>query len=245
MKKPFTTAAWSGVLIIAVILLQVVLSEALEVNSISPVMTILISLVLDVVLFSSILLFIYGFVALSKRYNNRLLELTAWIGFVVVLFTALLVLLGHIKLFFNPTLLLSPGNSTVAPIIDTQTAQLISSLVAVMLVILVFFVLFALLFLTYLILFGIGLLKVGKDVKLAKLSGILTIVGAATIIVFGLGFFILFFAFIVEIVMFYKLSKKYESKSNSKENKVYVRKARRSVSKTRNKKVSKAKKRRR
>lgn len=57
------------------------------------------------------------------------------------------------------------------------------------------------------IFFGVGLLKLGKDVELSKAAGVLNIVGGATTIIF-VGVIVLFVAFILEMIILFKESEK-------------------------------------
>ena len=59
------------------------------------------------------------------------------------------------------------------------------------------------------ILNGVALLKLKGKVSLAETAGILEIIGGATLIIF-IGIFVLLAAYIVEIIMFFKASKKFE-----------------------------------
>jgi hypothetical protein len=57
------------------------------------------------------------------------------------------------------------------------------------------------------ILFGAGLIKIGSEVKYAKVAGILSIVGACTIIIF-VGFLVLLIAYVYMMIILYRESKK-------------------------------------
>ena len=58
------------------------------------------------------------------------------------------------------------------------------------------------------ILFGVALIKLKDKVVYSKIAGILEIVGAATLIVFGLGALVLIVAFVYELIILYKESRK-------------------------------------
>lgn len=76
---------------------------------------------------------------------------------------------------------------------------------------LVFWIIFIIPFSAYSILFGIALMKLDKKVEHARVTGILEIVAGATYIIF-IGFIIKIVAWIFELVLMFKASKKFERK---------------------------------
>jgi len=156
--------------------------------------------------------FLFGFVALGRRFNNKMLYVTAWI-FIVLAVLGFILTLG-----FYATGNLYPESQT------TQTSSTFGNLLKqkasqtpVMGAILNMFgdagfwpllILFVIGGLTLQIIFGIGLYKLKKkDVALADWSGSFEI---GSIILSFLGTL----ALILETIMFFKASKKFETENS-------------------------------
>jgi len=142
-------------------------------------------------------LFIYGFIVVGKRYNKRLIRIIGWLVIVVLI----LLLIFRILFFLAPDIFsgVLPAESFLVEgsgfDLDVLGTAVISVLIFLIVLVLVFTVLG--------ILFGIGLIKLKDKVKYAKISGILTLIGAACLIL-GIGILFLFAAFIFGIVLLFK-----------------------------------------
>ena len=143
------------------------------------VFTILLSIVVIIFTYS-------GFISLGKRFNQTLLKVSAW------------VLLGALIL-----------HSVLSGIISYQVYYLSSQsqffLTAQGILSLIFLVLYV----VFYILLGVSLLKLKKNVEMAKTVGVLYIVSAATTIIL-VGSVLLWITQIFVAVMFFKASKKFE-----------------------------------
>jgi hypothetical protein len=130
-----------------------------------------------------VMLFIYaGFITLGKKFNNQFLVVTSWILLVA------LIISGGVSTF------VLQASSPVA-ISTLQAVQFISSLAVIILFIFL----------------GVGLIKIRKQLKLAKVTGILYIVGAATSFIL-IGALIIWIAQAFAAAMFFRASKEFESK---------------------------------
>lgn len=128
-------------------------------------------------------MFLYGFAVLGKKFNSTMLLVMAWIGIILVLTSVV---------FVAYTAFAKAQNA------DGATGALI-----------LVWVVFSVIMGAYSILFGVGLLKIKDKVEKAKTAGILEIIGGATFIIL-VGFVIKFVAYIYEIILLFKASKKLE-----------------------------------
>lgn len=182
MKRPLKVAAWSGILsaVLSLILFVLIATERLSAASSTYNWIVIIISLLSV-------FFVYGFVVLAKKFNSILLLVMSWIGIVIVLTSVVFVAYSSLA---NAQEL---GNNSSA-----QTGALL----------LVWFFLSVFMG-TYSVLFGVGLLKIANKVEKAKIAGILEIIAGATFIIF-VGFFIKLAAFVFELIVLFKASKKLE-----------------------------------
>jgi uncharacterized membrane protein len=202
--KNLKIAGWSGILMIVLGFLLFIF------NLILPETSFIyfgIAIIFILILFSLLLFWIYGFIKLaSYSQHGKLLKVLSWIRFVLmvllVLFMTLIIVLSIVGLI-SSSVLMGPNGENI------ELSQGLASLVALFLGFILLVILIIVLIIVFQILFGVGLIKIGKDVEYAKVAGILTIVGASTLIIF-IGSIILWVAFVFEIVMFFKASKKFE-----------------------------------
>jgi hypothetical protein len=144
----------------------------------------------------SSMIFVYGFIVIGKRYNGRLIKISGWLAIIVVV----LFLLINIGSLIFPDLLsgIIEAPSSVEDLKDFATFA--AGMIVLLLSVLFVFIVLG-------ILFGIGLLKLKENVKHAKTTGMLLIIGSSTMII-GLGLFVLAVAFVFGIILLFKESAK-------------------------------------
>ncbi len=202
-------AAWCGIFIFifSVIVWTVSLFVGDDVNLLYN----LFSLIFGLFIYGLMIVWYSGFIVLGSEFEEgKLLKFISWIFIVILVIGLIILLIGSIYSIASGEILLSPDTiNLTSNLLDNEAnfegSNFIGALIGLILVIFVLALLFFVLFLILRILFGVGLLKLGDKVPLAKAAGILEIVGACTLIIF-VGIFVLLAAMVVEIIMFFKLS---------------------------------------
>jgi uncharacterized membrane protein len=210
----FKIAGIAGIILIIISILGFIISSLLSFN---PRIASAWSIVQSVLFNLLVLLFTFGFYVLGKKYQNKLLKI---ISILMILFTiisfffSIFVISPMLSNAFNISLQkasnlgldLNNLTETQAELFWTELfsdAEFMALLGSVLLLL----VLYLLTWLVISILFGIALIKLRKDVKYAKVTGILEIVGACTSIII-IGIPVLIVAFVFEIVIMLNESKK-------------------------------------
>ena len=168
-----------------------------------------------------VLIFTYGFYVLGKRYESKLLKVISilMISFVVISYLITLAYLNPIaeKVTLITNQLVTDANIQLEDLNSLTQEQQESLGLALMQnqeflsIVWMIVGLFASYFIVWIILsilFGVALIKLKDKVVYSKIAGILEIVGAATLIVFGLGALVLIVAFVYELIILYKESRK-------------------------------------
>ncbi len=213
VKKPFLIAGIAGIIILITILIgswlfilqfkDIVGSQnysSFEVSSSFLFFYNLLSLISMV----AFVFFMYGFIILGKKFDNKMLRILAQI---LMIITLIFVIFSVVNMFFS-----NFSTATAQELGEGENLfldQEIDEGIGNGLVILIS-ILLILGFIIYFVLFGISLLLFKNKVELAKPAGILNILGGATFFIYGLGYLFLIVGIIVEIAMFFKLSKKFE-----------------------------------
>jgi hypothetical protein len=143
------------------------------------------------------LIYFVGFILLGKRHNKKLISVISWI-FIILIFLSMIFI---VTLMIKPDLInFSDFNSFKN---DTSASDIWNSIkgLGAKWLSIVGFVL-GLLFILG-ILFGSGFLKLKEDIKLAKVTGLLFLVGSIMILI-GIGPLILFVAFVLSVVVLSK-----------------------------------------
>jgi len=236
MDKPIKFAAWSGVITVTIVIMLSVIDFFLSI--ISPEITSSIHYGVIYIFFYSIsslfsIFFIYGFLVLSKKLDVSLLKVMSWIG---IIFAILLTLGSFTLMFIYPFIDLDENSSDFAqyqngeelPFIDSDAENQFSNDiepfqdsgddfllgVTILLIIFAIIVFIFLLVIAYLILFGIGVIKLGKNVKYSTPAGILRIITGCLLIIPIFGWFLAIFTgiatYILEIMVLFSASSKYE-----------------------------------
>jgi hypothetical protein len=213
IRKPFYVAGVASIVLIFLGLIANVLILFLDLP--------IIGFVYSIVAFVSVLLVIYGFYILGKRYNSKLLSVLSILAMISLL-------IG----FFSISLFGSHLDSSVAQVnktieqynqsfsslnysnISTQDLESMkkefdSKVFSLMVPFLVVFVSVLFLYVIYSVLWGIALIKLKDKVRYAKVAGILNIVGALTLF-FYFGAFVLLAAFVFEILILFDQAKKFK-----------------------------------
>jgi len=151
----------------------------------------------------AIVLFLQGFIVLGKKFSKKLVKISGWLLTVFVILIAafqvmVVVFPEIIESFFITSFSDLVGSGEVVAITDALISLGATILVVLGLVFLFCFVLN--------ILFGIGIKKLQENIKFAKITGILHIIGTCLLLL-GVGIIILFAAFIMEIILLFKASK--------------------------------------
>jgi len=222
MKRPLKVAAYSGLFLILLMLVFNIISFAL-INS--PSVLTPLSMIYSFVIAILSIFFIYGFIVLGRKFNSRLLVVMAWIGVILAVIFLMLTLVGNIfmnvpdasaqedsdlkfKDFFKNLETLGNQSDEDFLNLDPESQEFFMKLFIYMVLL---YLIISIILGVYSILFGIGLLKIKDKVEYAKAAGILNIIAGATYFIF-IGFLIQIAAFIVEIIMFFEASKKFEKK---------------------------------
>jgi len=222
MRKPLKVAAWSGIILFIVGILSGIIQSILEAVGVSEGIVSLIGLPFSLVLFVCAIFFNYGFVALGKRFKNNLLVVMAWIGIVLVIIMGVLVLVGGITSLAGSISGMAVADSDD---VDFQDGKFLDKdgneispelampfILAILMALLIIFLIIVIPLSIYTILWGVALIKLDKNkVPLAKATGVVSIVAGATYIIL-IGFVINIAVVIMEIIMLFKSSEKYEWK---------------------------------
>jgi len=217
IKKTLKFSAYSGVLFIAIFFIFAIINQIITVSGLENL------LVMSSVIFAFLmaffsLSFIYGFVILGKRFDNKLLVILAYVMIILWILYLILALFGN-SLFDFTKITNDPvfQDYISSSAIDKQLAfedlspaaqEFIINFAKIVIVI-------AILCSVYLVLFGLSLLRLKDKVKYSKVSGILNIIAGITLIII-VGIFVKMIAFILEIMMFFEASKKFEDSKNIK-----------------------------
>jgi len=178
--------------------------NVLKLGAISAILSVIVGIVMIIFSFLYIIslvlsiIFYYAFVFLGKKFNNKLLIAAAWIfiifNILVITFSVLQfaqIDIGIFKFFIMG----SPFGS-----------QFFGRYGASEMIVVMLSLVFSLLLL---ILFGAGLIQLRKKVEMAKITGLLYIIGAATTILI-VGAFILLVAQICAIILLWKAAEELE-----------------------------------
>jgi len=186
IKKPLKTAAISGILaLILGIIGQLIRGVSQNVVVIS---------IYNIIPAVFGILFLYGFYVLAKKYKVKLLEV------MIIIF----IVLGIISLVLGPIYSNYVQNLTESLMIAGQNVQDVLTVLGPFMVIILLSLLVGL---TSYILYGVGFIQLGKHIPLAQVTGILMIVGIATLIIF-IGLFILIAVYVMQLIILFQESAK-------------------------------------
>jgi hypothetical protein len=221
MKKPLKTAAWSGIITIAISALVIITAVVELVNGVkliplwvSPLLS-LVSLVFG-------FLFYNGLLVLAKKFDAKLLKVMVIIGIVMIVVSGIFGFISGIVQMTSTVTALDDGSGIVTDgsvagtdaenlEIDTTITDEQATAVVALMIILALLVFLLLIASASTILLGVGLLKIKDKVKYARTAAILNIVAGATYIIL-VGFLISLVAYCYQIAMLFEASKKFEKR---------------------------------
>ncbi|VVB78336.1 Uncharacterised protein [uncultured archaeon] len=214
IKRPLKIAAYAGLALLIIAIVSNIISQVTTYYNVEStflngffVLIGWIELVLSI-------FFTYGFIILGRKYKSKLLVVMSWITIVLIVLLLLSSFVGTILKMIKPVSAADSSINTIISSADSSNPNLLSNLTPeqeklVVIAFIITWIAISIILGILSILWGIGLLNLGKNVKYAKTSGILNIVAGATYIAF-IGFLIQLIAFIFEIVLLFKISKKLE-----------------------------------
>lgn len=204
--------AWISGIIIAVLVILNSITYGLEKNNIYFFIFGLFFQIL-------IILFIAGFYVIGKRYENKLLKIVSilTIAFVIIFYIVF-------SIYMTPALVKMASISAKSAVdynftdlnnLNQEQQELFGSVllqnpdfISAMRIVVVNSATYFISWIVLSILFGVALIKLRDRVVYSKIAGILQIIGAATLIIFGLGAIVLLAAYIYEFIILYRESKK-------------------------------------
>ncbi|MEK6872253.1 MAG: hypothetical protein AABX16_05095 [Nanoarchaeota archaeon] len=205
-RRSLKVAAWSGILVFVISLVLGILNQFLLFAQVNWGIVQSVSLLSSALLYTFSILFMYGFVVLGRKYNASLLTVMSWILIAMSIFMFVFILISSF-LQIIPTV---DAQESFNGALDAWLHQQYEvSLAEVLAFILILHVFVSVVFGIYYVLFGIGLLKIQKQVEHARTAGILNIVAGATLIII-IGWLVAFVAYIIEIILLFKASQKLE-----------------------------------
>jgi len=219
-SKRLKYAFISGILLILVLIFSVVLNILFSGNTGALQ---IVSIVQNVLTIIFTLYFFLGFIILGRKYGN-LLKIASILMIILIIGYYFLALFS--AGFFGKNLMLkldekvkSVGFNSATEFLDyLNTNQLeaqkysdfiIKEIIPLILPIVIIVFVYLLIVLVASILFGAGLIKIGGDVKYARIAGVLEIVGVCTLIIF-VGILISLVAYVFMLIVLFRESKKKE-----------------------------------
>ena len=198
MGKPFKVAAYSFIVALAIYLLLGIFGISGGFLPITDLITDFdgvgcLFLFAHVILFVLTLFIFYGFISLARKFDNKLLLIVSYVG-IVISFLYLIWLLFS-SFFFD-----------ISDVSNWIWNSMPFSIV--------FHLIYSAIVGTCSIIHGIALIQIGKRAEYAKSAGIINIIAGATLFLF-VGFLIMIAANILEILLFFNASKKFENKENN------------------------------
>jgi len=217
-SKKLKYAFISGILIVALFILSAIFNLLFSDNA--KVLQ-AISIIQSVLTIIFTFYFFLGFIILGRKYSN-LLKISSIL--IIILVVGYYFLMLFSAGFFGNNLMLkldektkSVGFNSANEFFDylntnpTESQKysdfIVQEMIPLILPMLIILLSFLLVAFVLFILFGVGLIKIGKDVKYARLAGILSIVGICTL-VFFVGILVWLVAYVYMLIILFKESKK-------------------------------------
>lgn len=211
IKKPLKVGAICGILLIVMFIISIIVSSIIELNAVY-------SIIYSILFYAFLLLFFYGFYVLGKRYKNKMLKVVSLIFIIFYIISFLIFgVFGFAMDGYGEELQQKMDqigiNESSENLTEDQAQAVMDELLPLVLPIIIFVLIYGVLLLVVDILFGVGLIKLGKNVKHAKMTGILEIIGSGSLLLivgllFGAGLIILLIAHVFKIVILFNESKK-------------------------------------
>lgn len=221
--KLLKIAGYSGLLLIILIFLNGLISSIMSLAGLGFFNVPFLAIIYCLILLILQIAFINGFIVLGRKTNSKFLIIMGWIGIALIIFLSLtgIYFMSSLKLpsedviVKNINILANLTESNQELPYEMIASNLDVDVMGVLLSLFIYFV-FMYLFMSivfgiYTILKGIALLKIKDKVPHAKTAGILDIISGATYFIF-VGYVVQIAAYIVQIMMFFKASAKFEGK---------------------------------
>ena len=222
MGKTIKRGAIAGIIALIAGFLSFILQFVLAAGGLLLVDAI-VSLILSSVIYVCSILFFYGFIEVGRRGNVKLLKVVSYIFFVLSIIVLVISIISNIYLVylaatdplmyetkFSPVLNQTDGSFDSSGL---NAAAVFGGIFAIMLGILFVAILIFISIIILMTLFGVGLLKLGDELPIAKATGTIKIVGAgmlATLFLFFIAIPVLVVAYVMEIILLFQASRKYE-----------------------------------
>ena len=161
------------------------------------------SVLLVLAVISSIV-FYSGFFILGKKYKKGMIKVMS----IIFILMLVLMIVGSLLLIIFSKQIVVPAMGSLSGKLGTgfDVANIVNLVIEALASYLLILISFLLVMIVLGILFGVGIVKLKENVKLAKLTGIFYIIGYASLII-GIGALALLVAHILAIVMMFKASK--------------------------------------
>ena len=215
MKKPMYFAGVSAILLIVISVFSVVFGFALGLAGAPKVVLAIINLIFSIGVLVFAAFFYWGFIVMGKKFKGKLLQVMAWIGFVLIIIAFVISFFTGIISIFSQSVSASELTSFASSAFNgteglREVQELFVGPIANLLIVfLIIFIILVLIMSAYTILWGVGILKLQDKLRYARATGILNIVAGATYIIL-IGFFIHLVAYIFDILLLFEASKKVE-----------------------------------
>jgi hypothetical protein len=218
LKNPLKVGAISGIAFISLMFISIIFSAIFNGTSfLNNKFFSSIDFVLDIVVVILSLAFFYAFLILGRKYDSKILRGASKVLIVLVFASFILNIWGSMA--FPPVLdkinsiasSMGVDLSAGQELSEEQSKVLFLQILPDILPFIVAIIIFALIFVLVWIFFSVGLIKIGKKVKNAKVAGIINLVGIAfclTIIGMFIGIILIAIAYCFEISLLFSENKK-------------------------------------
>jgi hypothetical protein len=212
MKRPMYFAGLSAIILVIISIFNLVFGFALGLAGAQKVLVTVINLIFSIAALVFAAFFYWGFIVMGKKFKGKLLQVMAWIGFVMIILAFIFsFFIGIISLFSQSVSASELTSFASSAFNETAGFQEFfqGSAVNLLIIFLMIFIFLVLIMSAYTILWGVGILKLQHKLDYARTTGILNIVAGATYIIL-IGFLIHIVAYIFEILLLFEASKKVE-----------------------------------
>jgi hypothetical protein len=182
MKSPIKVAAWSYIILVALMIMQIALPLVFKIFNLNLV---ILSIVYGIIYFALLILVYNGFIVIGKKYNNNFIVIVSYVA--IVLLALDFVVSTGFTLFIRDLNYNTFDLSYIGYYLGYAIYKITLMIVR---------------FAIIPILFGVALLGLSKDVSMARATGILNIVAGATVIIL-VGFLVYIAVIVLEIILLF------------------------------------------
>lgn len=232
--KPIKIAAISGIIIVIVCVMYPFIGAF---NLPLPVL-----MTMQILTIGCSALFVYGFVAIGKKYKNSLLKITAIYLLIFTIVSSIAFMYGLYYANIELTKFIQESNlekrfqelnntyggeknipeDVLERELQSEIETLQGILPKVLKILIGIWIGYFIFYGIPKIIFGIALMRSEKDVKFAKVTGVLNIISGATTIIL-VGYVLFLVAFIFELILLFKEAEKEDATSTSTKKKTPAR----------------------